>query len=51
MYIVSDSLMRVMEVVASGLFMTDGSGLKDPCEHDNHDVCVNMNFQDREVCA
>jgi len=42
------SLMRVMEVVASGLFMTDGSGLKDPCEHDNHDVCVNMNFQDRE---
>jgi len=42
------SLMRVMEVVASGLFMADGSGLKDPCEHENLDVCMTMTLQDRE---
>lgn len=42
------SLMRVMEVVASGLIMSDGTGLKDPCEHDMNDVCDSLSLQDRE---
>ena len=28
--------------------MADGSGLKDPCEHENVDVCMTMTLQDRE---
>jgi len=34
----SGALMRIMEVVASGLLMVDGPGIKDPCERD--DICV-----------
>ena len=28
--------------------MSDGTGLKDPCEHDSIDVCDILSLQDRE---
>merc|ERR1711981_1103401 len=34
----SSSLMRILEVVASGALMSDGMGIKDPCERE--DICV-----------
>jgi len=42
------SLMRVMEVVSSGLLLEDGCGLKDPCEKEDVDVTANLTNQEKE---
>jgi len=42
------SLMRVMEVVSSGLLMPYGPGIKDPCEQGDVDVTENLTVQQRE---
>lgn len=44
----SSSLMRVMEVVASGLLMPDGQGIQDPCEREETNVLNNLSLQVRE---
>lgn len=42
------SLMRVMEVVASGLLQEGGNGLKDPCEREDADATATMTAQQKE---
>lgn len=44
----SSALMRIMEVVASGLLMPDGQGIKDPCEREDTSVFSHMTLQMRE---
>ena len=44
----SKSIMRIMEVLASGLLMPDGSGIKDPCEREEVDVFEKMSPQTKE---
>merc|ERR1719233_853636 len=44
----SSALMRVMEVVASGLLMPDGQGVQDPCEREEINVFNNLSLQIRE---
>jgi len=44
----SSALMRVMEVVASGLLMSDGQGLLDPCEREEINVFNHLSLQIRE---
>ncbi|XP_036898439.1 zinc finger RNA-binding protein 2 isoform X3 [Sturnira hondurensis] len=39
---------RVLECVASGMLLTDGPGLQDPCERDQTDVLMPMTLQERE---
>ncbi|XP_037021184.2 zinc finger RNA-binding protein 2 [Artibeus jamaicensis] len=43
-----DAVRRVLECVASGMFLTDGPGLQDPCERDQTDVLGPMTLQERE---
>ncbi|GAB1606175.1 zinc finger RNA-binding protein-like isoform X1 [Argonauta hians] len=43
-----DALRRVVECLASGIFLTDVPGLYDPCEKDPTDVLDSMSLQDRE---
>ncbi|XP_052828025.1 zinc finger RNA-binding protein isoform X2 [Octopus bimaculoides] len=43
-----DALRRVVECLASGIFLTDVPGLYDPCEKDPTDVLDSMSMQDRE---
>ena len=44
----SSILMRIMEVVAGGLLMPDGQGIKDPCEREDTSVFSHMTLQMRE---
>merc|ERR1719431_29432 len=44
----SCALMRVMEVVASGLLMPDGQGVQDPCEREEINVFNHLSLQIRE---
>lgn len=44
----SNCLLRVMEAVASGLFLPDGPSLRDPCERDEVDVANHLSDQERE---
>ena len=44
----SSALKRVMEVVASGLLMPDGQGIKDPCEREETNVFDCLTKQMRE---
>jgi len=44
----SSALMRVMEVVASGLLMPDGQGIQDPCEREEINVFNSLSLQTRE---
>ena len=44
----SSALMRIMEVVASGLLMPDGQGIKDPCEREETSVFSHMTLQMKE---
>ena len=44
----SKSIMRIMEVLASGLLMPDGPGIKDPCEREEVDVFEKMSPQMKE---
>ena len=41
----SSALMRILEVVASGLLLADGTGLKDPCERE--ETCVFRHLTDQ----
>jgi len=41
-------LLRIMEVIASGIVMPDGKGLRDPCEREAVDVLASMSSQERE---
>ncbi|KAM4707706.1 zinc finger RNA-binding protein 2 [Discoglossus pictus] len=43
-----DATRRVLECVASGLLLSDGPGLQDPCEKEPLDVLESMTFQERE---
>ncbi|KAM5308960.1 zinc finger RNA-binding protein 2 isoform 2-T2 [Glossophaga mutica] len=43
-----DAVRRVLECVASGMLLTDGPGLQDPCERDQTDVLGPMTLQERE---
>ncbi|KAF6098224.1 zinc finger RNA binding protein 2 [Phyllostomus discolor] len=43
-----DAVRRVLECVASGMLLTDGPGLQDPCERDQTDVLRPMTPQERE---
>ncbi|KAM8764530.1 zinc finger RNA-binding protein 2 [Rhynchonycteris naso] len=43
-----DAMRRVLECVASGMLLTDGPGLQDPCERDKMDVLESMTPQERE---
>lgn len=43
-----DAVRRVLECVASGMLLTDGPGLQDPCEKDQMDVLESMTLQQRE---
>jgi len=44
----SKSVLRVMEVVASGLLLPDGPGIMDPCEREEMDVFSHLSPQQRE---
>ena len=44
----SSALMRIMEVVASGLLLPDGQGIKDPCEREETSVFSHMTLQMKE---
>jgi len=44
----SSALMRIMEVVSSGLLMPDGQGIQDPCEREDTSVFSHMTLQMRE---
>ena len=44
----SKSIMRIMEVLASGLLLPDGPGIKDPCEREDVDVFEKMSSQMKE---
>ena len=41
----SSAPMRILEVVASGLLLADGTGIKDPCERE--DTCVFSHLTDQ----
>ena len=41
----SRALMRILEVVAGGLLMADGPGMKDPCERE--EICVFSHLSDQ----
>ncbi|KAM9244493.1 zinc finger RNA-binding protein 2 isoform 2-T2 [Dugong dugon] len=43
-----DAVRRVLECVATGILLTDGPGLQDPCERDPMDVLNSMTMQERE---
>ncbi|XP_071075279.1 zinc finger RNA-binding protein 2 [Desmodus rotundus] len=43
-----DAVRRVLECMASGMLLTDGPGLQDPCERDQTDVLGSMTLQERE---
>ncbi|XP_071745567.1 zinc finger RNA-binding protein-like [Lepeophtheirus salmonis] len=44
----ASSLLRVLEVISSGIFLNGGSGLKDPCEKEDTDVSEYLTPQQRE---
>ena len=44
----SRALMRILEVVASGILMEDGPGIKDPCEREETCGFTHMTTQMRE---
>ena len=44
----SKSVLRVIEVVASGLLLPDGPGIIDPCEREEVDVFSHLTPQQRE---
>ena len=44
----SKSILRIMEVVAGGLLLPDGLGIKDPCEREDIDAFEHMTNKDRE---
>ena len=44
----SKSVLRVMEVVSSGIMLPDGPGLLDPCEREEVDVLEHLSPQQRE---
>jgi len=44
----SKSIMRVMEVVAGGLLLPGGPGIRDPCEREDVDVFDHLTAQSRE---
>jgi len=44
----SKSIMRVLEVIASGLIMPEGPGIKDPCEREDLDVFDHLTLQEKE---
>jgi len=44
----SKSIMRVLEVIASGLILPEGPGIKDPCEREDLDVFDHLSLQDKE---
>jgi zinc finger RNA-binding protein len=43
-----EAFRRVMEAIASGIFLPGGSGLVDPCEKDKKDSAATMTTQERE---
>lgn len=43
-----DAFRRVMEAIASGIFLPHGSGLLDPCEKEKTDAASNLSDQERE---
>ncbi|XP_054434065.1 zinc finger RNA-binding protein 2, partial [Pteronotus mesoamericanus] len=43
-----DAMRRVLECVASGMLLTDGPGLQDPCERDQMDVLGSVTLQERD---
>jgi len=43
-----EAFRRVMEAIASGIFLPGGSGLLDPCEKEKKDSAANMTAQERE---
>uniref|UniRef100_A0A8B9H5M5 Interleukin enhancer binding factor 3b n=1 Tax=Astyanax mexicanus TaxID=7994 RepID=A0A8B9H5M5_ASTMX len=43
-----EALRRVLECLASGILMADGSGISDPCEKDPTDAIGHMDYQQRE---
>lgn len=43
-----EAFRRVMEAIASGIFLPGGSGLIDPCEKEKKDSSANMSTQERE---
>lgn len=47
----SESVLRVFEAVASGIFAPDGNGIKDPCEREVVDVARHLSNQERENLA
>ena len=44
----SKSLMRIVELVASGVLLPEGPGVKDPCEREDIDALDHLTVQDRE---
>jgi hypothetical protein len=44
----AESLLRILEVVAAGLVLIDGPGLRDPCEREDVDAFSHLSVQDRE---
>jgi hypothetical protein len=44
----SSALMRILEVVASGLLLADGTGIKDPCEREETSVFRHLTDQMKE---
>ncbi|XP_061538849.1 zinc finger RNA-binding protein isoform X1 [Phycodurus eques] len=43
-----EALRRVLECMATGILLSDGSGLSDPCERQPTDALESMKVQDRE---
>ncbi|XP_077439417.1 zinc finger RNA-binding protein 2 isoform X2 [Vanacampus margaritifer] len=43
-----EALRRVLECLATGILLPDGSGLSDPCEKQSTDALESMKVQDRE---
>merc|ERR1719508_207525 len=44
----AESMLRILEVMASGLALVDGPGLRDPCEREDVDVFMHLSVQERE---
>jgi len=44
----AEAMLRILEVMASGLALVDGSGLRDPCEREDVDVFLHLSVQERE---
>jgi len=42
------AVLRVLEVVASGIVSPDGAGIKDPCERETQDVFAHLTGQQKE---